>query len=151
MEQIIIGIWENMLKYAFHPCFKFKLLSVKQKGAEIQGKQCGTSDRLSNSQKIWNLLPHFNLKISWLPDIVLKYFCTPDRAMGPTFQMNSKKFKSQLLIKVDSVGVECHELGRICFCFLPNSVPVCSSLPVELELGLLSRVTTTITRTRTLT
>ena len=30
---------------------------------------------------------HFDLIISWLPDIVQKSFCTLDRAMDPTFQM----------------------------------------------------------------
>ena len=40
---------------------------------------------ISNS---WNLIPHIVLLISWLPEIIQKCFCTPDRAMDPTFQMN---------------------------------------------------------------
>ena len=35
-----------------------------------------------------NLIPHIVLLISWLPEIIQKCFCTPDRAMDPTFQMN---------------------------------------------------------------
>ena len=40
---------------------------------------------ISNS---WNLIPHIVLLISRLPEIIQKCFCTPDRAMDPTFQMN---------------------------------------------------------------
>ena len=34
------------------------------------------------------MLPHFDLLISRLPDILQKSFCTPDRAMDLTVQMN---------------------------------------------------------------
>ena len=40
---------------------------------------------ISNS---WNLIPHIVLLISRLPEIIQKCFCTPDRALDPTFQMN---------------------------------------------------------------
>ena len=40
------------------------------------------------------LISHFDLLISQLPDIVQKYFCTPDGAMNPTFQM---KYVSAIL------------------------------------------------------
>ena len=38
---------------------------------------------ISNS---WNLIPRIVLLLSRLPDIIQKSFCTPDRAMDPTFQ-----------------------------------------------------------------
>ena len=64
----------------------------KYKGSEIKVKQCGTPDfktlRLSNIQTFRNLIPHFKLLISRLPNIVQKSFCTPDEAMEPTFPMN---------------------------------------------------------------
>ena len=74
----------GMLKAQTHFC--------NYKGAEIQEKQYGTSDfktiRLSNIQTFWNLIPYFILLISRLPNIVQKSFCTPDKAMDPTFPMN---------------------------------------------------------------
>ena len=44
--------------------------------------------RLSRTKYFLNLIPHFDLLISWLPFIVQKSFCTPDGAMCITFQMN---------------------------------------------------------------
>ena len=45
------------------------------------------------------MIPHFNLTISRLPDIIQKRFCTPDEAMDPTFQLKYglalKQFCSQ--------------------------------------------------------
>ena len=71
----------GMLKVQTHFC--------KYKGAEIKVKQYSTSDfktlRLSNIQIFLNLIPHFNLLISQLPNIVQKSFYTPDEALDPTF------------------------------------------------------------------
>ena len=33
------------------------------------------------------MIPHFDLTISRLPDIVQKRFCTPDETMEPNFQV----------------------------------------------------------------
>ena len=73
----------GMLKVQTHFC--------KYKGAEIKVKQYGTPDfktlRLSNIQTFGNLIPHFNLLISRLPNILRKSFCTPEEAMDLTFIM----------------------------------------------------------------
>ena len=42
---------------------------------------------LSNIQFFYILKSHFDLPISRLPDIVQKYFCTPDGAMDPTLKI----------------------------------------------------------------
>ena len=71
---------------------KGQTLFCKYEEMKIKVKQYGTSDfktlRLSNIQAFRNLIPHFNLLISRLPNIVQKSFCTPDKAMDPTFPMN---------------------------------------------------------------
>ena len=73
-----------MLKVQTH-FFQYKV-------AEIQVKQYGTTDfktlRLSNIQTFWNLIPLFNLLISWLPNIVEKIFGIPDEGMDSTFPMS---------------------------------------------------------------
>ena len=38
------------------------------------------------------MIPHFDLLISLLPDIIQKCFCTPDGAMDHTFQMYQPMF-----------------------------------------------------------
>ena len=45
------------------------------------------NSRLSNFQFFFTLSSHFYLLISQLPDIVQKFFCTPDGAMYPTFRI----------------------------------------------------------------
>ena len=42
--------------------------------------------RFSNIQFFYILISHFDLRISRLPDIVQKYFCTQDGAMDPTLK-----------------------------------------------------------------
>ena len=43
--------------------------------------------RLSNNDNFSNLISHFNLLTSRLPNVVQKCFCTPDEAMDATFQI----------------------------------------------------------------
>ena len=75
----------GILKVQAHFC-------KKKKGAVIKVKQYGISDlktlRLYNIQTFGNLIPHFNLLISKIPNILQKSVCTPDKAMDLTFQMN---------------------------------------------------------------
>ena len=43
--------------------------------------------RLSNIQFFSKLIYHFDLIISWIPDIIQKFYCTPDGVLDPTFQI----------------------------------------------------------------
>ena len=43
--------------------------------------------RLIINANFGNLIPAFDFRISRLPVIIQKRFCTPDGAMDPTFQM----------------------------------------------------------------
>ena len=47
-----------------------------------------SSLKLFNIQTFWNLIPHFTLLRSRLPNIIQKSFCTPDEAIDPAFPMN---------------------------------------------------------------
>ena len=44
--------------------------------------------RLPSIEYSGNLIPHFDLLISRLPDIIQRSFCTPDGAIDLIFQMN---------------------------------------------------------------
>ena len=64
---------------------------------------------ISNS---WNLIPHIVLLISRLPEIIQKCFCTPDRAMDPTFQMNQP---SSMFLAGETVSSEWFSKVRFFF------------------------------------
>ena len=68
----------------------FKLIPVQHKGAKIYAKPYGTSDLKTLDCPIsnfffLNVITHFDMILSRLPNIVQKYICIPDRAVGPTF------------------------------------------------------------------
>ena len=73
------------------------------------------------------LIPHFNLFISWLPNMVQKSFCTPDEAMDPTFPINywhpvilSLIAKLKLVDALEGDGA--WVLSKNCLCFLTYTI-----------------------------
>ena len=85
----------TILEEGIHPSFgmfqtRFKPISVQHKGEKY--KQNSMRHQISRQKinqylKCLIMIYNFDFLISRLPDIAQKFFCTPDGASDPTFEM----------------------------------------------------------------
>ena len=70
---------------------------------------------------LYNLIPHFDLLIFQLLDIVQKCFCIPDRAMDPIFQMKYASAFYHTCSRRNKANTDVHFcMDTVKGCFLPG-------------------------------
>ena len=94
--------------------------------------------------KLRNLISHFELLISWFPDIAQKCFCTPDGLLIPLFTWNMSQ--PSIIFLGKGIGTPCTVTVIVTV-----TVVVIIIVTVSVSVSVIITVTVTLTITLTMT